>query len=182
LSALIEADGSGERARLSARNACFVVVRRCDRDRYGIQSGDPADAPTVGPCLHPTQSRKELHAMIKLSILMVRRPDTTYEAFLHHWATTHAETIAAQPAAKRYIRRYVQDHLAADGITSGAAAFDGIAEVWFDSMEDAKAFFASDDYRDRIIPDEESFLDRPRCATFYSTAHTVVDTASPSRT
>lgn len=120
--------------------------------------------------------------MIKLSILMVRRPDASYEAFLHHWATTHAEIIAAQPATKRYIRRYVQDHLAGEGTKAEGASFDGIAEVWFDSMEDAKAFFASDDYRDRIIPDEKSFLDRPRCATFYSTAHNVIDTAPPSRT
>jgi uncharacterized protein (TIGR02118 family) len=119
--------------------------------------------------------------MIKLSILMVRRPDTTYEDFLHHWATTHAETIASQPAAKRYIRRYAQDHLAAEGTASATAAFDGIAEVWFDSMDDAEAFFASDDYRDRIIPDEEVFLDRPRCASFYSKTHVVIKEDSASR-
>jgi uncharacterized protein (TIGR02118 family) len=118
--------------------------------------------------------------MIKLSILMVRRPDTTYEAFLHHWANTHAETIASQSAAKRYIRRYVQDHLAAEG-TASATAFDGIAEVWFDSMDDAKAFFASDDYRSRIIPDEEVFLDRQRCESFYSTTHVVIEEDPASR-
>jgi uncharacterized protein (TIGR02118 family) len=112
--------------------------------------------------------------MIKLSILMVRRPDTTYEDFLHHWATTHAETIASQPATRRYIRRYVQDHLAPGSGASRAAAFDGIAEVWFDSLNDAEAFFASEDYRERVIPDEEAFLDRQRCASFYSTAHVVI--------
>jgi NAD(P)-dependent dehydrogenase (short-subunit alcohol dehydrogenase family) len=34
--------------------------------------------------------------------------------------------------------------------------FDGIAEIWFDDISGAKAFFESDGYRQNVIPDEGS--------------------------
>jgi hypothetical protein len=34
--------------------------------------------------------------MIKLSILMVRRSDLTYEQFIQHWGEVHGPLVAAQ--------------------------------------------------------------------------------------
>jgi EthD domain len=45
--------------------------------------------------------------MIKLSILMVRRSDLTYEDFIKHWGEVHGPLFAAQSEAKRYVRRYI---------------------------------------------------------------------------
>jgi hypothetical protein len=48
--------------------------------------------------------------MLKLSILMVRRNGFTYENFLKYWREVHAPLFSAQLEAKKYVRRYVQDH------------------------------------------------------------------------
>ena len=42
-------------------------------------------------------------------------------------------------------------------------AFDGITELWFDSVDDLAAVFTDPEYLARIRPDEASFLDLPRC-------------------
>ena len=48
--------------------------------------------------------------MIKLSILMVRRSDFTYDKFIQYWREVHAPLFAAQLESKKYVRRYIQDH------------------------------------------------------------------------
>ena len=107
--------------------------------------------------------------MIKLSILMVRRSDLTYEQFIQHWGEVHGPLFAAQSESKQYVRRYIQDHRTSDALPGTTASnFDGIAEIWFDDISGAKAFFESDGYRQNVIPDEEAFMDRKRCELLYT--------------
>lgn len=113
--------------------------------------------------------------MTKLSILMVRRPDLDYDRYLRHWRDIHGPLFAAQAETKRYVRRYVQQHRTGDSLPGTTAArFDGIAEIWFDDMAGARAFFASDGYRRNVIPDEEAFMDRARCQLLWSDANVVI--------
>jgi uncharacterized protein (TIGR02118 family) len=110
--------------------------------------------------------------MIKLSILMVRRSDLTYEQFIQHWGEVHGPLVAAQSESKQYVRRYIQDHRTSDALPGTTASnFDGIAEIWFDDISGAKAFFESDGYRQNVIPDEEAFMDRKRCELLYTHEH-----------
>jgi uncharacterized protein (TIGR02118 family) len=113
--------------------------------------------------------------MIKLSILMVRRSDFTYEQFIRHWRDVHGPLFAAQSESKLYVRRYVQDHRTGDALPGATASnFDGIAEIWFDDISGAKAFFESNGYRKNVIPDEETFMDRKRCELLYTFEHNVM--------
>ena len=65
--------------------------------------------------------------MIKLSILMVRRSDLTYEQFIQH--EVHGPLFAAQSESKQYVRRYIQDHRTGDALPGTTASnFDGVAE------------------------------------------------------
>jgi uncharacterized protein (TIGR02118 family) len=113
--------------------------------------------------------------MIKLSILMVRRSDLTYEQYIEHWRDVHGPLFAAQPASKQYVRKYIQNHVTGDKLPgTTASTFDGIAEIWFDDMVGAKAFFASDNYRQIVIPDEESFMDRKGCELLFNNEHNVM--------
>jgi hypothetical protein len=41
----------------------------------------------------------------------------------------------------------------------GEAAYDGTAELWFDSIEDKSAFFSDPDYLAIVSPDESVFAD-----------------------
>jgi uncharacterized protein (TIGR02118 family) len=113
--------------------------------------------------------------MIKLSILMVRRSDLTYEQFIQHWREVHGPLFAAQSESRHYVRRYIQDHRTSDTLPGTTASnFDGIAEIWFDDISKAKAFFESDGYQQNVVPDEEAFMDRKHCELLYTHEHSVM--------
>ena len=122
---------------------------------------------------YPARQRKEI--MLKLSILMVRRSDLTYEQFIEHWREIHGPLFASQPESKQYVRRYLQDHVTGNSLPGTTASkFDGVAEIWFDDIAGAKAFFGSDGYRQNVIPDEQAFMDRKRCELLYTHEHSVM--------
>jgi uncharacterized protein (TIGR02118 family) len=100
--------------------------------------------------------------MIKLNILMRRKHGLTTEEFSQHWRTVHAAVVASQPASKKLVRRYIQCHGAPP------STFDGIAELWFDDQTDAEAWFASEDYKKNIVPDEQKFMDRDNCERLFT--------------
>jgi uncharacterized protein (TIGR02118 family) len=113
--------------------------------------------------------------MIKLSILMKRRSDLSYEQFIQHWREVHGPLFAAQLESKQHVRRYIQDHRTSDTLPgTTASSFDGIAEIWFDDISGAKAFFASDGYIQNVIPDEQAFMDRKNCELLYTHEHGVI--------
>ena len=113
--------------------------------------------------------------MLKLSILMVRRSDFTYENFIKHWREVHAPLFSAQLEAKKYVRRYVQDHRTVNALPGTTSSnFDGVAEIWFDNISGADAFFVSDGYKKNVLPDEEAFMDRKRCELLYSNEYNVI--------
>jgi hypothetical protein len=41
----------------------------------------------------------------------------------------------------------------------GEPAYDGTAEIWFDSVQDKDAFFSDPDYLAIVAPDERVFAD-----------------------
>ena len=113
--------------------------------------------------------------MIKLSILMVRRSDFTYDRFIQYWREVHAPVFAAQLESKKHVRRYIQDHRTGDALPGTTSSnFDGVAEIWFDDISGAKAFFGSDGYQKNVIPDEEAFMDRKRCELLYTREYNVM--------
>ena len=116
--------------------------------------------------------------MVKLSILMVRRADLTYAQFLKHWREVHGPLFAAQPEAATYVRGYIQDHKLPE--TAVTEPFDGIAETWFDDMEAAETFFASDGYKNDVIPDEQAFMSLKQCKRLWSTEISVISMSNKS--
>lgn len=108
--------------------------------------------------------------MIKLSIFLTRRPDLTREEFVAYWSEKHPPLMGNLPPGTIPVRRYVQ-LLPTDGEIFGftTATFDGVAELWVDTVEDAASWFTSDTYNTLIAPDEENFLDRSATRVFFST-------------
>lgn len=109
--------------------------------------------------------------MIKLTFCLRRRPDLTWEEFSRYWRDVHAPLVAAR-AEVLGIRRYQQVrtldqpalHEAYRARNGGAPEpFDGIAEIWFDSMESlqrARTPEATQAGRD-LLADERNFIDLP---------------------
>ena len=73
--------------------------------------------------------------MTKMVVVLHRKDGMSREEFRAYWRDVHGALGARMPG----VRRYVQNHVVADG-----APFDGIAEMWFDSPADMQAAFTSE--------------------------------------
>jgi len=121
--------------------------------------------------------------MIKLTFCLVRLPSLSREDFQKYWYDTHAPLVASV-AETLQIRRYVQMHSlpaeASAGIRASRDAppeFDGVAELWFDSVEavmengrrpEAQAAGAL------LLEDEKRFIDLPRSPLWWGQERVVV--------
>jgi uncharacterized protein (TIGR02118 family) len=113
--------------------------------------------------------------MIKLCILVPRRADITLEEFKAHWKNIHAPLFSSQPEVKRYVKRYVQVHSTGKSLDQfPIAPFDGIAEIWFDKMEDINEVFGTANYLETIAPDEAKFIDRDKILWIYAEENIVI--------
>lgn len=107
--------------------------------------------------------------MIKISIFLTRRADLTHEEFVTYWTQKHTPLIGSLPAGAVPVSRYVQ-LLPTDDEIPGVAtsSYDGVAEVWVDSVADAAAWFTSETYETVVAADEENFLDRSQTRFLYA--------------
>ncbi len=122
--------------------------------------------------------------MIKLVFCLRRRPEMTAEEFQQYWRGKHAALVEAR-AKVLGIRRYVQTHTAdLPGLhrslqqrNDGAPApYDGVAELWFDSLES----IGSDDPARRkaaaeLLADERNFIDLPNSPMWFAREYVIVD-------
>jgi uncharacterized protein (TIGR02118 family) len=109
--------------------------------------------------------------MIKLTYALVRHPQLSREAFQAYWFETHAPLVASVRDTLR-IRRYVQLHSAAPMLSvdirrsrGGPFQFDGIAQLWWDSLEDFRASTADPAGAEAgrlLLEDERRFIDLSR--------------------
>jgi uncharacterized protein (TIGR02118 family) len=73
--------------------------------------------------------------MVKMTISLRRRTDLSPEAFRQHWRHTHGPIVARYAhtlGIKRYVQVYALDAAPAGGRPEG---FDGIGEVWIESIK-----------------------------------------------
>ncbi len=68
-------------------------------------------------------------------VVLHKKDGMTRDEFRAYWRDVHGAIGARMPG----VRKYVQNHALADG-----APFDGIAEMWFDSLADMQAAFTSE--------------------------------------
>jgi len=97
--------------------------------------------------------------VVKLIVVIKRNTAMSPDEFHKYWRTEHAAKVRSLSATERYIRRYVQAHTLDTEYADGNPAYDGTAELWFDSVEDKNAFFSDPDYLAIVAPDERIFAD-----------------------
>jgi uncharacterized protein (TIGR02118 family) len=94
--------------------------------------------------------------MVKIVLLLNRRPDLSIDDFRRYWHETHRPLLERLPGLRRLVLNDVLP--APDG---APAACDGIAEDWFDSVEAMQAAFASPEAQ-AVAADVVNFLDLSR--------------------
>lgn len=114
--------------------------------------------------------------MIKLCILVTRKSDHSLEEFNKHWKDIHGPLFASQPEVKQYVRKYIQVQSTGSSLDQfPVASYDGIAEIWFDQMQDIEKVFGTENYFKTIAPDEAEFIDRDKILWIYATENDVIE-------
>jgi uncharacterized protein (TIGR02118 family) len=104
--------------------------------------------------------------MVKVSVLLKRKPGMSAAEFHRYWKDVHGPLVLGVPELMRHFHKYVQCHAITEAFadTPGMASlYDGIAEVWADSLDEVKRAFAEPRYLEVIRPDELKFLDLANC-------------------
>ncbi|HZR81265.1 MAG TPA: EthD domain-containing protein [Candidatus Binatia bacterium] len=109
--------------------------------------------------------------MVKLVFCLHRLPELSREEFQRYWRERHAPLVRSHAAALR-IRRYVQLHSLTTPLNDALRAsreapegYDGIAELWWDSVDDIVAATSSEEGRragEALLADERRFIDLAR--------------------
>ncbi len=121
--------------------------------------------------------------MIKLVFCARRLPQLTRDAFQHYWRETHGPMVRANAAALR-IRRYVQLHTLETPVNDalrasrgGPEAFDGVAELWWDSLDDLQAAVATAAGQragQLLLEDERRFIDLAHSPLWVGEEHEII--------
>jgi uncharacterized protein (TIGR02118 family) len=122
--------------------------------------------------------------MIKLVFVIRRREDLPPEEFHRYWLEEHgplARALLEQLGA----RRYVQTHTLNTGLNAPLAAgrdtaeaYDGLAEIWWDSLDAFVAASGSEEGRranETLMEDEARFIDFARSSIFVTEEHPILE-------
>ena len=105
--------------------------------------------------------------MIKYIICATRKAGMTHEEFSVYWRNQHGPLVRSVPEFMPHVRKYVQCHLVGEAVPLGAAGdYDGVAELWFDSVDELVNAFNEPRYLEIIRPDELKFVDLSKCISF----------------
>ena len=106
--------------------------------------------------------------MVKLVYCLKRLPKLSREESQRYWYETHEPLVKSLQEALA-IRRYVQVHTSEAGLNDalqegrgGPEAYDGVAELWWDSleaMEKAMESEAGQAASQELLEDEKRFID-----------------------
>jgi uncharacterized protein (TIGR02118 family) len=125
-----------------------------------------------------------LSAVIKLVFVIRRSSDLTEEEFHRYWLEEHgplARRLLESLGAKRYVQTHTTGGDLNDALAEGrgtAPAYDGLAEVWWESL-DALVVASTTEEGQRVnatlAEDEARFIDFGRSSFFLTEEHVFID-------
>jgi uncharacterized protein (TIGR02118 family) len=121
--------------------------------------------------------------MIKLTFCLARLPHLSRAAFQDYWFNTHAPLVASVGETLQ-IRRYVQMHSLPAELNAAVRAsrdappdYDGVAELWFDSLEALAANGERPEARAAaalLLEDERRFIDLAKSPLWWGEEKTIL--------
>jgi uncharacterized protein (TIGR02118 family) len=120
--------------------------------------------------------------MIKLVFCLKRRPELSREEFQRYWHETHAPLVRKNAAAlgvRRYVQLHTVDHpmnAAIRGSRQAPEEYDGVAELWFESL-DAMAANRSAEATEAgraLLEDERKFIDLANSPLWFAEERPVI--------
>ncbi|HZP17361.1 MAG TPA: EthD domain-containing protein [Terriglobales bacterium] len=108
--------------------------------------------------------------MVKLVYCIAKKPGMSDEEFFDYWEQAHGRIGAHIPG----LRRLVQSHRIVVPGDKRSPDYDGMAELWFDSVEALLAARQSPEW-EASTADEANFVDQDRTAYFVSEERTILE-------
>lgn len=114
--------------------------------------------------------------MVKMMFGLKRLPHLTPEEFHTYWRENHgvlAKKCLPVLKAKRYVQSHVLDVPLGDdprGLAGMSEVFDGVVEIWWDSLEELLAVAQTPQgakAHQELIEDEKNFIDFSRSAMWF---------------
>jgi uncharacterized protein (TIGR02118 family) len=126
-------------------------------------------------------------AVVKLVYVIRRREGLSAEEFRRYWLEIHAPKVI-NVAKDIRARRYVQSHTLDTPLNQAFADsrglspfYDGITEVWWDSLDELTAAASSPEGATAfkmLLEDEQQFIDLTRSTIFMTEEHEIFDMAN----
>ena len=122
--------------------------------------------------------------MIKIVFCLRRLPHLSLDEFQAYWRDKHAPLVAGHAATlriKRYVQVHTKDHPLNQAMRSarpGPESFDGVAALWWDSIDDLVAGSATLEGRaaaQALLEDEKRFVDLTRSPIWLAEDNVVID-------
>jgi len=118
----------------------YFEIIRPDELAFGDVAG------VWGVATHDTliMERSEFAGLIKLFVFLKRNEGISHSDFLRHWRDDRDRRLMPVKTFRSFVGRYVENLVAQDPTESlpGMRAFDLVAELWFDSLDQAAEFTA----------------------------------------
>ncbi|MCK9994336.1 MAG: hypothetical protein Dbin4_02856 [Alphaproteobacteria bacterium] len=120
--------------------------------------------------------------MIKLTFCLTRLAHLSRAEFQDYWRNHHAPLVKSFQEELK-IRRYVQVHALEDELSEGLRGprgaphgYDGIAELWWDSLEDMRSTHPGARQAGRaLLEDEKKFIDLAKSPIWLSVEHEIIN-------
>src|SRR5271165_7015196 len=123
--------------------------------------------------------------MIKLVYVVRKRADISEKDFHEYWLKQHGPLVRSFAKSMR-AKKYVQSHTVSEDAGSRIRAtrpkmkqtYDGITEVWWDSLEDfggGGAVKGGAEAARALLEDESKFIDFERSSIFLTEEHEIFD-------
>ena len=122
--------------------------------------------------------------MIKMMYCARRLPNLSREEFQRYWREKHSLLVQKHAATLR-IRRYVQVHTGYDELNQafqathgGPEPYDGVAELWWNSVDDLSAGNLTPEGQQaaaELFEDERKFIDHSSSPVWFADEHVFVN-------
>lgn len=99
--------------------------------------------------------------MIKTLTILVKRDDWTHEEFVKYWQDVHGPIALNVKQIRRYVQSEFLEEVIRKDIEEIALPVDGIAEVWYDSVESMREARQSPEGQ-ALLADGAKFIGRAR--------------------
>ncbi|MGB8682486.1 MAG: EthD domain-containing protein [Candidatus Binatus sp.] len=123
--------------------------------------------------------------MLKLVYIVRKRADISEKDFHEYWLKHHGPLVrgfAKSMRAKKYVQSHTVSEDAGKQIRNTRPkmkeTYDGITEVWWDSLEDFSSGGAVEERAEAaraLLEDESKFIDFERSSIFFTEEHEIFD-------